>query len=153
MKILETLINKLESKISKQEFKNPVISTSPIGWHIEHSLLVISIVIEQLKKSNPLYYKRKFNFNRLLVFTINNIPRRSAKAPFIVIPKFFDSITLQSHCLNIKIKLKYLEQLNQAQYFYHPYLGNLRLNEAIRFLEIHTNHHIKIIDDIISKTK
>jgi len=47
-----------------------------------------------------------------------------------------------------KIKLEELRELNPQQFFNHPGFGNLRLKKTIQFLEIHTQHHLKIIEDI-----
>jgi hypothetical protein len=41
--------------------------------------------------------------------------------------------------------------MSSDKYFDHPYFGNLRLNKTIKFLEIHTKHHLEIINDIIKK--
>jgi hypothetical protein len=39
--------------------------------------------------------------------------------------------------------------MSSDKYFEHPYFGKLRLNKTIKFLEIHTNHHLEIINDIL----
>jgi hypothetical protein len=39
--------------------------------------------------------------------------------------------------------------MRQEQYFHHPFFGHLKLNKTIKFLEIHTNHHLQIIHEII----
>ena len=41
-----------------------------------------------------------------------------------------------------------LETLNANSYFTHPYFGDLNLKKTIWFLNLHTNHHLKIIKDI-----
>ncbi len=75
MKKLNTLLMLLESKIEKSEQINLRVSKSSVGWHIEHTLLVINVIIAGLKNSNPGEYKWKFNLSRLFVFTFNKIPR------------------------------------------------------------------------------
>ena len=153
MKNLIYLITELENKIPKQEFINEAISQTSVGWHIEHTLLTINLIIDQLKKSDPKDYKWKFSFGRILVFTINKIPRGVAKAPNTVIPKNdFTAGTLMKHALVVKEKLKDLQTLNPNNYFEHPYFGKLNLNPAIKFLKLHTKHHIEIINDIIGRS-
>jgi len=44
-------LNELETKISKQDILSQDISKSNVGWHIEHTLLTINNVIEEVKKS------------------------------------------------------------------------------------------------------
>jgi hypothetical protein len=43
-----------------------------------------------------------------------------------------------------------LETISKDRYFTHPFFGDLTLNQTINFLEIHTKHHLEIIEDIIS---
>ena len=125
------------------------VSAAAIGWHIEHSLLTVNAIIDQLKKSNPADYIWKFNFTRTLVFTINKIPRGRAKAPKVVQPK--NSITmgtLKLHINNTKENITALQTLQTNNHFEHPFFGKLNLKPAIKFLSLHTNHHLKIMKDI-----
>ncbi|WP_268846973.1 hypothetical protein [Flavobacterium aestivum] len=150
MEKLKKLIQDLESKIPNQEILNPAISKSSVGWHIEHSLLTIILIVGALQKSNPENYKWKFNFKRVLIFTINKIPRGRAKAPKVVQPKEDVNIeSLRNHLEKGKAKLAELNSISDKNYFEHPYLGHLTLKPTIKFLEIHTNHHLQIINDII----
>ena len=154
MKNLGNLITELENKIPKQEFVNEAISKSSVGWHIEHTLLTINRIIDQLKKSDTNDYKWKFNYLRILVFTINKIPRGRGQAPNSVKPKNnFTADTLKRHSETTKEKLKDLQTLKPNNHFEHPYFGKLNLKPAIKFLIIHTKHHIDIINDIIEKLK
>ena len=73
MEKLKLLLEELDSKIENFELVNPAVSTSSVGWHVEHSILVIDVIIEGLKKSNPNDYKWKFNLKRLYVYTINKM--------------------------------------------------------------------------------
>ena len=56
---------------------------------------------------------------------------------------------LQLHVNKTRETIKGLETVSKDHFFPHPYFGNLKKKETIRFLEIHTNHHLKIIRDII----
>lgn len=87
MNKLQEYLNELETKISKQENYNSGISKSNVGWHIEHILLTNNMIIEELQKSNPKNYKWSFILPRILVFTMNKIPRGRAKSPEVVVPK------------------------------------------------------------------
>jgi len=152
MEKLKTFIKKLESKIEHNELVNSEISSSSVGWRIEHSFLVINVIIEGLKNSNRKEYKRKFNLKRLFVYTINKIPRGKGKAPNRVQPKNdFTKTSLKNHFVTTNDKLKELDNLNSKQYIKHPVFGDLSLKHAIKFLLIHTKHRVDIIDDIIKK--
>lgn len=52
-----------------------------------------------------------------------------------------------------KEKIQKLSSLPKEKYFSHPYFGHLTLKQAIPFLQIHTEHHLKIIRDILKATK
>ena len=95
MKKLQSIITQLESHIPDFEKTNLTVSTSTIGWQIEHSLLVINKVVSEIKKSNPSDYKWKFNKNRFLVQTIlypfetfhpNNFPRTNDTSRYKIQP-------------------------------------------------------------------
>ena len=153
MKNLKNLIAELENKIPKQESINETISKSSVGWHIEHTLLTINRVIDQLKKSDPNDYKWKFSSIRILVFAISKIPRGKAQSPNSVTPRNnFTADTLQKHSETTMEKLQELQTLKSNNYFEHPYFGKLNLKPAIKFLKIHTKHHIDIINDIIGRS-
>jgi hypothetical protein len=142
-------VKELESKIPNQEDYNPEISKSNVGWHIEHILLTNKMILEAVEKSNPADYTWSFKLPRIVVFTMNKIPRGRAKAPKVVVPKTYDEQTLLEHLKIVTLKIQGLENMSSDKYFDHPYFGNLRLNKTIKFLEIHTKHHLEIINDII----
>jgi len=144
-------IKELESKIPNQEDYNPEISKSNVGWHIEHILLTNKMILEAVEKSNPADYTWSFKLPRIVVFTMNKIPRGRAKAPKVVVPKTYDEQTLLEHLKIVTAKIQGLENMSSDKYFDHPYFGNLRLNKTIKFLEIHTKHHLEIINDIMKK--
>ncbi len=108
--------------------------------------------MEALAKSNKEEYKWKFSLSRIIIMATKRIPRGRAKSPKSVRPQ--TDIHKESLSLHLKLtrdNLKQLEHLDYGQYFDHPYFGHLKLKQAIRFLEIHTLHHLKIIRDIKGK--
>lgn len=148
---LNTLVNRLELYIPDYEALDLRVSQSTVGWQIEHSLLTINGIINAIIKSNPKDYKWTFSFVKLVVLVTKKIPRGKAKAPKVVVPK--SSITrddLQQHIALTRNRIKELELVSKHNYFEHPYFGKLKQKQAIRFLEIHTIHHIHIIQDIMN---
>lgn len=153
MKKLNKLFIALEKNISKREVLNTAISKSNVGWHIEHILLTINRIIEGVKSSNPSNYKWSFSMSRIIVFTINKIPRGRARSPKVVTPKVYDEDTIKEHFEATRIKIQELTAVSEDSYFKHPFFGDLKLNKAIKFIELHTNHHLKIINDILESNK
>jgi hypothetical protein len=147
---LTRYINELETKVPHFEMLVPSVSQSSVGWHIQHSLLAASQIIKTVAASDPGKYKWQFNPMRILVFTINKIPRGKGKAPKAVVP--VDPVIpeqLIDDCGKLKTRIGILTSLKPNQYFEHPYFGNLNVKATIKMLKIHTRHHLAILDDII----
>jgi hypothetical protein len=154
MKTLEVLLNELQANIPKYEMANLSISESPVGWHIEHSLLTMNVVINALKQSDPSLYKWTFNWKRILVYTTGKIPRGRVKAPKVVRPTVtYNADTLMEHVSHTKANLEGLSDLEPNYYFKHPFFGDLNVKPTVRFLQIHTLHHLHIINDIVNSNK
>jgi len=149
-KTLIPFVKELESYIPVKDKRNAKVSTSDVAWQIDHSLKVINLVSDTLLNSNPDEHKSKFNKWRLLLFTIGYFPRGRVKAPKFVRPP--EVISIED--LNSQIKLAYqnIENLKLAHkhaHFKHFIFGVLHKKRTIRFLQLHTNHHLKIIRDIL----
>ncbi len=150
MNKLAELLKELDSKINVQERVSEKVSASFVGWHIEHALLTIDIITEALAHSNPDKFKRRFSLAAGYVFTTGKIPRGRAQAPDSIRPKNnFDAASLKEHIYITNEKIKVLETLTRNHHFEHPFFGELNLKPAMKFLFIHTKHHLHIINDII----
>ena len=146
-------VKELEKQISNYEKLQTSISTGSIGWHIEHALLVFETIITAVENSEPSLYTSSFKMNKFIVFTLNKIPRGRAKAPKVVQP--VGELIPEKMRQLVEIvteKIKGLPKLQKNHHFPHPFFGNLNLKETIKFLKIHTNHHLKIINDILKSS-
>lgn len=154
MEKLDALIAQLESKIADHKLINASVSKASVGWHIEHALLTLDIIIDALNQSNPGDYKRTFDIRRSVVILFGFIPRGRIKAPKVVQPSAnFNYNTLQQHLSRSREKLKTLDRLNRGHFFKHPFLGDFKLKPAVTFLKVHTKHHLTIINDIVKSKK
>ncbi len=148
---LEVLIAQLEATIPFFETTNLGISAGSVGWHIEHTLLTLNGISTLLIHSDPAEYKWRFKLGRILIFSLKKIPRGRAKSPEIVMPKgHINQAKLEALLSDTRTKCNQLAFLPANKFFEHPYLGKLKLKQTITFLEIHTNHHLEIIRDIVS---
>jgi hypothetical protein len=149
MQSLEELINTLESFVPKSEVKNTEVSQATIGWQIEHSLLVLNGVITQLELSNPEEFSKKFNLKKFIIFTTKKIPRGKVRAPKTVTPT---EETTQENLLNnlqtAKKNVEKMKVLPKNAFFKHPFFDNLNKKDTYKFLQLHTIHHVKIIEEI-----
>jgi len=149
-KHLIPLIKTLESLKKVKDIKNDSVSKSDIAWHIDHSLKVFNLVSKSLVLSNPKHYVNQFNTWRFILFNLNFIPRGKAKAPKMVFPP--NEISDELLEKQIQLAFENIEQLktaNKNAYFKHFVFGVLNKKRTIRFLKLHTNHHLKIIKDIL----
>jgi hypothetical protein len=148
--ILSKYIDDLENYVKDAEKVSLEVSEGSVGWHIEHSCLVITKITETVKASDPIKYTWKFNFLKLMVFTLGKFPRGRAKAPASVIPvENIDSVSLLSSISSARWAVAELVRCQKNKYFLHPKFGNLNTPKTIHFLGIHTKHHLKIIHDIL----
>lgn len=150
MKKLHHLVDHLERNVPKTNKFNFEVSNKHVGWHIEHSLLVINKIIEAVLASNPSHFNQKFQFKRLLIFALQSIPRGKAKAPNAVMPSNdISSLSIQENLITTRKNLAKLENLKGNYFFEHPIFHHLNVKQTQKFLCIHTKHHLKIINDII----
>lgn len=152
MKKLVQYVNELSTFLPSANTLNETVSSSSVGWHIDHSLLVLSQIISAMEASDPINYQYQFNLKRFLAFSFNRFPRGVAKAPKLVKPTetFNESSTIAAF-ENMRHRLTILENVAPNQFFTHPFFGKLNKKAAIKMLTIHTAHHILIIKDIIHK--
>ena len=150
MEKILALIPVLEGKIPHFQKVDNRISAASVGWHIAHSFQVIEVILGAVQKSDPSQYVWSFNGTRLLVFTLGKIPRGKAQAPKAAQPAAdFTIESLQEKAKHVAIKLKELGHLHPNAHFLHPIFGQLNVKLTKKMLKIHTEHHLKIIDDII----
>jgi hypothetical protein len=150
---LATLLDQLKNHIPHIESMNFSVSQSSVGWQIEHSLLTINGIITAIQNSKPKEYSWQFSFMKWIILATKKIPRGKAKAPKVVVPKEGVTIAnLEQHLAKARDAIKALEFVSKNHFFKHPYFGNLKKKQTILFLEIHTQHHLKIIHDIVSNT-
>jgi len=150
MNILED-IQKLEAFLPQLNAVNEDVSSQGVGWHIIHSMKVMNGILFVLAKSDPADYKKSMNFARTFVFKAGAIPRGQGKSPEAVVPtedELNEEAFYKYKELTEKLIPK-LEALTDKNNFNHPVFGFLNKKDTFRFIEIHTEHHLKIIRDIV----
>lgn len=149
MQKLQNILYQLETKIPLYNMINLSVSHSTVGWQIEHSLKTIYQIIQSVKTSNPKEYRWKLNKNKLFISILGFIPRGKAKAPKVVLPD--ENITEESLLLSlqkVKLALQEWDSFDENCYFPHPFFGHLNKKSTEWFMKLHTNHHLKIVNDI-----
>lgn len=150
--IINKLISKIELYIPEKDMRNDSVSKSDIGWQLDHTLKVINGVCGIMIKTNPNKYKKDFNLMRTVLFPLCYIPRGRAKSPKIVLPP---SIVLKENLYaqlqSARINIDNVKALPKTSHFKHHVFGMLSKKQTLRFIEIHTKHHLKIVNDILKQ--
>lgn len=149
---LDDKLAEVESHIEQRDQLNPKVSQVDVAWHVDHILKVNNSVFEALADSDPSLYDQDFNFLRFLVLTTGNIPRGAGQAPESVRPPeeiLTEDIYAQMD--TVRANLVKLEELDADSYMDHPVFGILDKKQVKRFMKVHTEHHLKIIRDILGE--
>jgi len=150
MNKINNLLNDLEAQIANYTKLNQAISEGNVGWHIVHSCLVIDSVCAAVCKSDPSKFIKKFSFKAFVVLLVNSFPRGKAKAPSFTVPsKDLSPASILKSIHDAHASLALLAKAGKNQYFTHPIFGDLNTEQTFKFLGVHTNHHLKIIKDIL----
>ncbi|MDF1517322.1 MAG: hypothetical protein P1P79_05205 [Lutibacter sp.] len=149
---IDKSIQAIENAIPFYGQHQKMVSAKNVGWHLDHSLKVINGVCDALKTSNPEDYKRTFSFIKFYIFLRGSIPRGKATAPKSVVSnnEILKS-DIESQLAMAKINLREIKNLAAKSHFQSPYFGKLSLKKSQRFLAIHTNHHLAIVNEILKK--
>ncbi len=149
---LDILIDTLEIYIEHHDVSNSKISKAPVGWHIDHSFKVINGVISTYQTSDPALYNDDFSLLGKVFFTLGFFPRGKAKAPKHILPP---EIIIKEDLINqleqSRMLIKTIPASDTNAFFKHPFFGNINKKRIYRFLELHTKHHVRIIQEILKK--
>ncbi|MEM7084873.1 MAG: DUF1569 domain-containing protein [Bacteroidota bacterium] len=143
-------LSEIEEKFDYGHEIDPKVSKVTVAWHLDHMLKTINEICKALEASNPDAFKASINFSRIISLTLNYIPRGAAQSPSIVLPS--GNITqsdLQRQLEEAKNRLILVFELPDNAHFNHPYFGIINRGQALRFIEVHTHHHLKIVRDIL----
>jgi len=148
--MLEKELKFMEDSIQFKERKNLKVSKATVGWHLDHSLKVLNGVLIAIKESDPKLYKKKFNSLRFITFILGKFPRGKAKSPKRVLPpEIIETTAIENQLRELKKNIEFIPELKEHQFFEHPFFCHLNKKQTIKFLGMHTNHHLKIIKDIL----
>lgn len=147
---LKAKLDEVASYVAVRDSKNPEVSEAAVSWHMDHIFLVVNEIYETVEESEESDFKNEFNMTRAYVFTFNSIPRGRATAPESVRPKDnIDIDAIQIHYDQALATVEKFSELPENKHINHPVFGTINRDQTIKFLTIHTEHHLKIIRDIL----
>ncbi len=144
---------KIEQYLENRDAKNNEVSQVDVAWHLDHVLKTIVSIHSDMEGSDPAEYDGgKFSIPLEMIFLMGDFPRGVAQAPDNVRPP--ENIRTADILLQLeeaRDRLNRVGKLEPNQYFENAAFGQMSRNEAVRFIKIHTNHHYKIIEDILAE--
>lgn len=147
---IHDVLEKTATYINHSTQVNTAVSAASVSWHLSHSYKVLIAVGSTLQKTNPTEFKREYSIKKFIAMLAGYFPRGKAKAPKYVLPeKEFSQEELNTLLEEVKAVWSAVPTLPKNAYIKHHLFGHLNKVEAIRFGVIHTNHHLKIIRDIL----
>ncbi len=147
-------LEEIQDHIVNKTVIDTKVSQKNVAWHLEHMLLTAKAIFNVVLASDPRQYKWRLNPGRTLILKTGIIPRGQGKAPKFVRPKeekVIEDADILRRIEALKVQVKEVEVCNPKAYFDHPYFGLMKRDEAIAFTKIHTEHHLKIVRDILKK--
>ncbi|PRP65946.1 DUF1569 domain-containing protein [Nonlabens agnitus] len=151
---LQKQFDQLETYLEKGNLVAPNVSAKGIYWHIDHSLRILEGVPEMMRQSKPEDFKPKSSLLKFVIMNTSWMPRGKGKAPKDVLP---DEGELDKDSIKVRLdrtfhQVNSIRDLDEKAFMRHPLFGSLDKKETIKFLKIHTHHHIKILKDIVKKS-
>ena len=144
-------LNKLNNYIPSCSVKNEKVSKWSVGMQIEHCLVGTRGICSALVNSKPYTGKIKKGFVRRLILLTGIIPRGRGKSPNAVIPN--DQTTesaLRELLAEASLSAQKAAESDCDCWWKHFAFGVMKRDEALKFVEIHNKHHLKIVSDILS---
>ena len=149
-KTLENRLALLESYILNYEDINKNVSKVSVAWHLDHSLKVINAVVKSMENSDIALYENNFKLIGKVLLKLGFFPRGKAKAPkYVKPPEVILKSAIIAQLEEAKQNIKAIPNLDKNAYFKHPLFGNTNKFRVVRFLDTHTNHHLKIVQSIL----
>lgn len=145
---LETMFHVMHTLVPQADTMNKAVSGWSVGEHLEHICTVAAGFAVVLISGRGPKFEATMPDARNMVLVDGHIPRGKIKAPPVASPKGIESAPAYARMLNKTLaRLKSAALQPEDRTADHPLLGTFNRNEVLRFLVVHTAHHLSIIDD------
>ncbi len=147
----KTGLEGLRDAVSAADRQAPAVSGWSTGMHIHHCGLAMIEICQALAASTPPPPPSRLSLAAAFVFHSGRIPRGKGQAPAISVPEVALSTDELVSILDQSEKLvAEAGDLDPQNWFEHFAFGILKRDRALRLIRIHNNHHLRIIQDILS---
>lgn len=143
-------LDQLESHLADWQLRNTDVSEWSVGQQAEHVLKATStFTVLALRNRQPDGSGIQKQLKGLLLKR-GSFPRGVAKAPDVSIPgDETPEDALHTLLLKTRNRVTRLGEVSATAVAHHPYLGEMDRDEAVHFMAIHLEHHLRIIEDIL----
>ena len=125
------------------------ISEWSIGQHAEHVVRATSALTILVMRNRASEGSNESGAMKVALLNQGFIPRGVAQAPEGTLPaEETDIDALNQLILKTSNRIRRLAEVGPDAAAIHPYLGEMKRDEAIRFMEIHLDHHLQIMREI-----
>lgn len=146
-------LDKLEALIPHRDRASSEVSKWSVGMQIQHCLISTKAILDAVADSEPGAEKPTFSLPRLVVLTLGRIPRGKGKAPKASHPEPSPSEeVLRQSLQEARESARRARGAEKDAYWRHFVFGVMRRDTALKFVEIHNKHHMRIVDDILKKS-
>ncbi len=149
-RLAKSQIDELRSLIPERARRSGPVSAWSVGQHLEHCVLSMRSMLGNLLACTGPAPEASPAPAGLRVLAAGKIPRGAAEAPEVARPKVDaapDELEIGlAECSSLLLRAP---EIREDAWSRHFALGILRRDQAMRFLEIHTDHHLGIIRDIL----
>lgn len=148
-KLVESAFESLNENIQFMDSTNPSVSAWSVGMQIHHTLLAANVILETLNSSEPGARTQERSLMRSAILKVGRIPRGKGKSPDGGMPsKDITAQELRQLYATAMQKLAATETTDPTAWWDHHMFGVMTLDTALSFLNVHTRHHLALIDDI-----
>jgi hypothetical protein len=147
---LKKQLSEIEALIEQEDQLATEVSKAGTYWHLYHMMRVVMGIPQRLHESTPADYVYRFNFSHFYITLRGRIPRGVGKSPKVTTTENpISKAQLHELLEQAKTAVSTLDALPRKAHFKHPYFGVLNKRQSINFMVLHTEHHLKIVREIL----
>ena len=146
---IQQQLKEFQQHLDQIDLVNEKVSKASVGWHVSHSTQIFSAICKNTADSDPSEYKYSFNKNRFKIKLIGYIPRGLGRSPKAFLnQENLEVEQMRTYLLKAEDYFKTFCEVENNAFFVHPIFGQLNKKWTFWFLQLHNEHHLKIIRDI-----
>lgn len=145
-------LDEVEALLGLPDEDNPAVSAWSVYQQLEHILLVKAGIATMIERNQAPSHAKQRSMLAPIILLLGYIPRGKAKSPAEVSPEGMSQKQMKDLLDQTRVRYRKMDEMRgrfgAGVVGNHPYFGGLSAQQWLRFVEVHTRHHLKIIRDI-----